>query len=575
MRTVSNLFAVCLVLALPVLGTPSWLGQVCAEPLPGQEGLPPELTIPAEPELDDQIDDLEDLAKYAKRNAPETGFVASLKNLFSGTKKPRLINIDLLAANVSELKGTQIVVEGIYEVRGEEEAIFRSEGATCHLTLAGGTQPEGFPDSGPDGLPARVEGTVEMGEQGLPLIRVQQLTPALALSFIRLGRAYELDEEYEDAVEAYSAGAVAGVPTGYKYAAFARIHAAELALEELDDGATARRLYDAAWTGFAATKTNAETGYYTWTRPANAQTWQKQPVGEAIREPLDSLKRGGFWYGLVNAFVRIAGGNPAFGVLLLAVVTRLMIYPLTKKQLVSMRAMQKIQPRIKELQKKHKDNKQKFQEEFWKLCKEHNVNPLGGCLPLLVQMPILIMIYRGIRDYAVQFDGASFLWVKNLAQPDIYLLVAYTISMIGFQKMTQRMNPAAAMDPQQASQQQMMTYMMPLLFFFMFQSFPAAFILYWLGTNLVYFTEQYLFLHLHRENGGDSANRGNGGDSASGGKKTSGGFAAAMAKIVSGAGAKKEAKTEGKPQSYEETKAAAGGKKVGKEDKRRPAKRRG
>ncbi len=563
MKAAGTYVSVCLVLlalGASVLATP-----VCAGPLPGQEGLPPELTIPAEPPLDEQIDDLEDVAEYAQENAPEGGILAGIKNWLSGAKQPRAINIADLAGHVVELKGTQVAVEGIYEVQGENEAVFRSEGASCYVALAGGTQAEGFPKSGPDGLPARVEGTVEIGEQGLPLIRAQKLTPAIALSFIRLGRAYELDEEYDDAVEAYSAGAQAGASGQYRYAAFARIHAAELALTELQDQNSAKNLYDRAWTEFAAVQPNGDAAYYTWTRADDAGSWQKQGVRATIKGPLDSLKRDGFWYRVVGAFVKIAGGNAAFGVLLLAVVTRLMVYPLTKKQLYSMRAMQKIQPQIKELQKKYKDNKQKFQEEFWKLCKEHNVNPLGGCLPLLIQMPILIMIYRGIRDYVVQFDGASFLWVPNLALPNMPLLVCYAISMIAFQKMTQKMNPAAAMDPQQASQQQMMTYMMPLMFFFLFQSFPAAFILYWLGTNLVYFGEQYYVLHFAREKEAPAA-----GET----KQSSGGIVGAMAKLVSGDKGK-DGEQAAKGPSYEEAKAAAQGKKLGKKDPKSGKDRKG
>jgi len=292
-------------------------------------------------------------------------------------------------------------------------------------------------------------------------------------------------------------------------------------------------------------------------------------VREVIGEPLDSLKRGGFWYSLVGTFVNIAGGHPALGLILLAIVTRLMIYPLTKKQLSSMQAMQRIQPQIKELQKKYKDDKQKFQGEFWNLCKEHNVNPLGGCLPLIVQMPILIMIlivqmpilimiYRGIRDYVVQFDGASFLWVSNLAHPDLPLLVAYAISMFLFQKMTEKMNPAASADPQQAQQQKMMAYLMPAMFFFLFRSLSAAFILYWLSANLVYFAEHLWYRRTHGSDEGPGEE----------GKKSSGGFAAAMAKVVSGAAGKAGEEDKDKAASlpsYEKTRAASEGRKIGKE----------
>ena len=190
----------------------------------------------------------------------------------------------------------------------------------------------------------------------------------------------------------------------------------------------------------------------------------------------------------------------------------------TKKQLESQRRMQAIQPQIKELQQKYATDKQKFQEEFWKLCQENNCNPLGGCLPMLVQMPILIFLYRGIRDYIVQFDGQSFLWVSNLAQPNTILLILYTISMVFFQKMAAQTQPVT--DPQQAQQQKMMTYMMPLMFFFFFQSFPAAFILYWLGSNLIYFGEQALYLRKHHATEeGEGAGRSD---------EKSGGFISAM-----------------------------------------------
>ena len=332
------------------------------------------------------------------------------------------------------------------------------------------------------------------------------------------------------------------------------MQAAAGALDQLADDGNARGMYDRAWTAYAA---GTDGDFYTWTRPEEDEQWHRQPVREVIGEPLDSLKRGGFWYSLVGTFVNIAGGHPAFGLILLAIVTRLMIYPLTKKQLSSMQAMQKIQPQIKQLQKKHKDDKQKFQGEFWNLCKEHNVNPLGGCLPLIVQMPILIMIYRGISDYVVQFDGASFLWVSNLAHPDLPLLIAYAISMFLFQKMTQAMNPAASADPQQAQQQKMMMYLMPAMFFFLFRGLSAAFILYWLSANLVYFVEHLWFQRTH-----DS------GDESEGDKKSPGGFVAAMAKVVSGAvgKAKEEDKDKADPlPSDEKPRASAEGRKIGKE----------
>ncbi|MCX7599232.1 MAG: YidC/Oxa1 family membrane protein insertase, partial [Armatimonadetes bacterium] len=123
---------------------------------------------------------------------------------------------------------------------------------------------------------------------------------------------------------------------------------------------------------------------------------------------------------------------------------------------------------------------------------EHGVNPFGGCWPMLIQMPILIFVYQGIRGYIVRFSQSQFLWVRNMALPDLPLLIGYTASMVVFQQMANRMQPMPT-DERQRQQQQMMTWMMPLMFFFFFKTLPSAFILYWLASNLFYFGEQWLF----------------------------------------------------------------------------------
>ncbi len=524
------------------------------EPLPPQAGLPWELVIPDQPALDDQITALLPLVEYAEENAPEGGFLAGLKGCMAGSKKPPLVNIADLVANVESLKGKSIAVEGIYEKVDEDRAAFKTQGGTCYIVLAGGTFPDGFGEAGPEGLPVRTVGTVEIADDRLPLVRAHQLSPALCLTPIRLARAYEVGQNYMKAVEGYKQGQKASSLEGYGLAAFAACRAAEIAHHQLDDSKQALGLYNAAWNAFAKKRPDGQE-YQTWV--LSGETWQQQPVRQVIAPPLDSLQRGGFWYKLVDFFSRICGGNPALGVLLLAVLTRVLIYPLTKKQLASSQAMQSLQPQIKKLQTKYKDDKQKFQEKFWELCKANKVNPLGGCLPLLVQMPILLMIYRGIRAYIIRFDDASFLWVENLAQPDIYLLIGYTISMVAFQKMTQKMNPTAQVNPQQAQQQQMMTWMMPLMFFFLFQSFPAAFILYWLGTNLVYFALQYWYMKTTPPP--EAANTSE--------QQRSG----LLAGIV---GSRENPEPDGESQSYEEKKAQQEGKKTRKDEETHKRKRR-
>ena len=273
-------------------------------------------------------------------------------------------------------------------------------------------------------------------------------------------------------------------------AAFARVRAGLLARRYLQDTKLARTHLSQAWDLYTR-KGTEELGYYIWVQSPEG-AWRPVLARDAIEKPLNDMNSQNLAYRIVDLFARIAGGNPGLGVLLMAIVLRLASYPLTRKQLVSQRRMAASQPQIKELQKEYATDKQKFQEEFWALCKENDCNPLGGCLPMLVQMPILIFLYRGIREYIVQFEGVHFLWVQNLASPDMLLLILYTLSMIAFQKLAAKSQPTA--DPAQQQQQQMMAYMMPVMFFFFFQSFPAAFILYWLGSNIFYFGEQALYM---------------------------------------------------------------------------------
>jgi YidC/Oxa1 family membrane protein insertase len=301
----------------------------------------------------------------------------------------------------------------------------------------------------------------------------------------------ELLGQNDAAAKAYTKAEAALRTSDSGLAAFARVSAGRLAYDQLRDKRLAGKHYSAAWTSYVTNIAPGTPVVRVWMPDTNKRTWVATPVREAIGDTLDRLNGESFWYRFVAFFVALCGGSAALGVLLIAAIVRVVIWPLTKKQLQSAEAMKKLQPQIKELQARLADDKQRFQQEFWLLCKANGVNPLGGCLPLLIQMPILIMVYNGIRLYVVQFDRSSFLWVSNLGGPDMILLVAYTLSMILFQKMTQKTNPQAVVDPQQEQQQKMMMYMMPLMFFFMFKTFPAAFILYWLGTNIIYFLQQW------------------------------------------------------------------------------------
>ncbi|MFQ5809777.1 MAG: YidC/Oxa1 family membrane protein insertase, partial [Armatimonadota bacterium] len=285
--------------------------------------------------------------------------------------------------------------------------------------------------------------------------------------------------------------------SGHQFAAQALYRAAVLAHEQLGDKKRAGKLYSDAWLRYVEQARKTGRPYYVWRESGDGV--ERLTVAEAVGAPMDAVNADHILYKVMDVFTTMCGGSAGWGVIALAVITRLLIVPLTQKQLRSTREMQALAPEIKKLQEKYKGDRQLQQKRIMALYKEHGVNPLGGCFPLLIQMPILIALYKGIRMYIYQFSGQEFLWVTSrigwsgddLAQPDLLLLVLYTISMIVFQKFTAKSTPAT--DPQQQQMQQTMTYMMPIMFFFFFQNFPAAFILYWAATNVIFTGHQYWF----------------------------------------------------------------------------------
>jgi len=502
-----------------------------------QEGLPADLIIAEQPALDQQLSNMQTLYSAAVAELPEGGIINSIKGMFSGNgeETPNYATVGTLANKAAQVRGDLVESSGIWQAR-DTGGTLRSMGYEIKVEFAGDTQPQGFDAvGGPDGMPALVVGRIET-EGDSAVLRADSVTPSALVAGVRIGRILELQEQWEDSIAAYEEVASKGPLSIRPLAAFARVRAGTLALEKLDDEKRARTQYSAAWQSFTKT-VNGQPAYWVWVETDDGG-WEAVPAKEALAQPLNELNSHLIGYRVVELFVRVAAGNPALGVILMAVVVRLAIYPLTKKQIVSQKRMQAIQPQIKELQKEHATDKQKFQEEFWALCQENNCNPLGGCLPMLVQMPILIFLYRGIREYIVQFEGVSFLWVHNLAEPNMLLLILYTLSMIGFQKMAATSQPTA--DPQQEQQQKMMTYMMPIMFFFFFQSFPAAFLLYWLGSNLIYFGEMGLLMR------GDPAEV-----VAKEDAKKKSGFVSSMLNAAKGMGGDEEEEKEA-PKSYAE-----------------------
>ena len=240
------------------------------------------------------------------------------------------------------------------------------------------------------------------------------------------------------------------------------------------------------------------------------------------------------WSSLVALFTKLLivlyGFTHNYGaaIILLTILLRLILYPLMQKQMVSMREMQKIQPLMKGVQEKYKNDKERLNKELMALYKEHKVNPMSGCLPLLIQMPILILLFQVLRvfDYKDKLTGeivGGFLWIANkvpvlidgkltdiagLAAPEqlihlpgkgIFGIQAFGLlpllvggSMYIQQKMTSP-DGTTGKDGGSAQQtQKMMTIMMPLMIGFMSFSLPSGLSLYWFVSTLLGIGQQYL-----------------------------------------------------------------------------------
>jgi len=202
--------------------------------------------------------------------------------------------------------------------------------------------------------------------------------------------------------------------------------------------------------------------------------------------------------------------NFGLTIIVLTVVVRALMYPLTIKQLRATKAMQSLQPKLAELQKKHAKDRQKLGQEQMKLYRESGLNPMGCMVPMLVQMPIWIALYQSIiRVLAVspeEFLGLSrylygwpqvytllplndnFLWL-NLAIPDGYLVLPVLVG--GTMWVQQKMMMSRGADPKQQQQAQLMLWMMPLMFAFLTMQFPSGLALYWVTSNVITIVSQY------------------------------------------------------------------------------------
>ena len=235
----------------------------------------------------------------------------------------------------------------------------------------------------------------------------------------------------------------------------------------------------------------------------------------------ESMESSGLWGWLeiilktiLELFYKIIP-NWGVAIIFMTILLKIVLFPLSKKQSLSSIKMQEVQPRMQELQEKYKNQPEKLNAEMAKLYKETGYNPASGCLPILIQFPILIAMYNLFNNY-FEFRGAVFIpgWISDLSMgdnvgvvipfinKDLHILpIIYLVSQFISTKIMQDTSPT----PQQNASMKYMFYAMPLLFFFVIYDTPSGLILYWTLSNFLQLVQQVILNNLVKEKQKESA----------------------------------------------------------------------
>ena len=193
--------------------------------------------------------------------------------------------------------------------------------------------------------------------------------------------------------------------------------------------------------------------------------------------------------GFYNLTAAVGFANYGIAIILMTILVKALMYPLTAKQVRSMKATQELQPALKKLQKDYKNNPQLLQQKMAELYKEAGVNPLAGCLPLLIQMPILMGVYYCLYGYSYSGDP-TFLWLTSLSDTDPLYVLPILSALTTYIQQKQTM----ANNGQDNQQMKIMSYMMPLFIGWISLNFPSGLVVYWVTMNLCQIAQQwYMF----------------------------------------------------------------------------------
>ncbi|MCH7773773.1 MAG: membrane protein insertase YidC, partial [Bacteroidetes bacterium] len=215
-----------------------------------------------------------------------------------------------------------------------------------------------------------------------------------------------------------------------------------------------------------------------------------RPIAEYVLLPL---------FNFLHLFIP----NYGFVIVVFSIIIKIVVYPLTKKSYQSMKKMSLLQPKIAEIKEKHKDDQQKISKETMKLYQTYGINPAGGCLPMLLQMPIFVALW-GMFQTALELRQQPFIWwIKDLSQPDIIYDLGFKLPMVGIQEIsglailmgvtTFIQQKMTMKDPKQ----QALVYIMPVFLTILFMTFPSGLNLYYFLFNLLSIAQQQYINHQH------------------------------------------------------------------------------
>jgi YidC/Oxa1 family membrane protein insertase len=183
--------------------------------------------------------------------------------------------------------------------------------------------------------------------------------------------------------------------------------------------------------------------------------------------------------------------NYGTAIIILTILTKIVFWPLGNKSYKSMKEMQTVQPKIKELQERYKNDRQALNQAVMELYKSHKINPLGGCLPILIQIPVFFGLYRALL-YSIELRHAPFVgWIQDLSARDPYYITPVIMGATMF--LQQKMSPPMGTDPMQ----QKIMLLMPVVFTALFLNFPSGLVIYWLFNNILSIGQQYYINKSH------------------------------------------------------------------------------